>query len=195
MTDKKVIGKYKAYLKENLSKKRYNHSVNVANAAAALAKRYGADEDKAYVAGLLHDTAKELPAQEQLAIVERSPLNVCDIEKKTTPLFHAIAGAELIQTLFGITDPEIIDAVRYHTVACGNMAKLSQIVYLADLISADREYKDVNKMRKYAEKSLEKAMFEALKFSIKDSADKGNTIPVSTLEAYNDFAAAAAKRR
>ena len=66
--------------------------------------------------------------------------------------------------------------------------KLSQIVYLADLISADRDYKDVKKMRKYAEQSLEKAMFEALKFSIKDSVEKGNTIPVSTLEAYNDFA-------
>ena len=68
------------------------------------------------------------------------------------------------------------------------MPKLSQIVYLADLISADRDYKDVKKMRKYAEQSLEKAMFEALSFSIKDSVEKGNTIPVSTLEAYNDFA-------
>lgn len=52
------------------------------------------------------------------------------------------------------------------------MPKLSQIVYLADLISADRDYKDVKKMRKYAEQSLEKAMFEALKFSIKDSVER-----------------------
>ena len=54
------------------------------------------------------------------------------------------------------------------------MPKLSQIVYLADLISADRDYKDVKKMRKYAEQSLEKAMFEALKFSIKDPVEKGH---------------------
>ena len=177
MADKKIIGIYKAYLKEHLSKKRYTHSMNVANSAVELAKRYGADADKAYVAGLLHDVAKEIPA-----------LDVCDIEKKAVPLFHGIAGAELVQTLFDIHDPEIISAIRYHTVACGNMPKLSQIVYLADLISADRDYKDVKKMRKYAEQSLEKAMFEALKFSIKDSVEKGNTIPVSTLEAYNDFA-------
>lgn len=188
MADKKTIGAYKAYLKEHLSKKRYIHSVNVANAAVTLAKRYGADEDKAYVAGLLHDVAKEIPAVELAKIVERSNLDVCEIEKKAIPLFHGIAGAELVQTLFDIHDPEIISAIRYHTVACGNMSKLSQIVYLADLISEDRDYKDVKRMRKYAEQSLEKAMLEALRFSIKDSVDKGNTIPVSTLEAYNDFA-------
>lgn len=187
VADKKVIEQYKEYLKKNLSKKRYNHSVNVSEAAVSLAKKYGADQDKALVAGLLHDVAKELPVEEQLKIVERSPLDVCGIEKKSIPLFHAIAGAELVQSLFGIDDREIIRAIRYHTVACGNMPKLSVIIYLADLISADRDYKDVNKMRKYADKSLEKAMYEALRFSIADSLEKGNTIPLSTLEAYNDF--------
>ena len=136
----------------------------------------------------MHDVAKEIPALELAAIVSKSSLDVCDIEKKAVPMFHGIAGAACADA-FDIHDPEIISAIRYHTVACGNMPKLSQIVYLADLISADRDYKDVKKMRKYAEQSLEKAMFEALKFSIKDSVEKGNTIPVSTLEAYNnDFA-------
>ena len=102
MADKKTIGIYKAYLKEHLSKKRYTHSVNVANSAVELAKRYGADADKAYVAGLLHDVAKEIPALELAAIVSKSSLDVCDIEKKAVPLFHGIAGAELVQTLFDI---------------------------------------------------------------------------------------------
>lgn len=188
MLDKKVIGKYKAFLKENLSKKRYNHSVNVAGAALELARRYGADADKAYIAGLLHDCAKEFEISEQLELALKSDLDVSDIEKKATPLYHAIAGSELVKTQFGITDKEIIHAIRYHTVACGNMPMLSQIVYLADLISEDRDYKDVKKMRKYAEQSLEKSMYEALRFSITDSVSKGNSIPLCTLEAYNDFA-------
>lgn len=188
MTDKKVIGKYKTYLKEHLSKKRYNHSVNVANSAVYLAKKYGSDTDKAYVAGLLHDIAKEMPVADQLALVESSELDVCETEKQAVPLFHSIAGAELIRELFDIKDKEIIHAVRYHTVACGNMPKLSVIIYLADLISEDRDYKDVKKMRKYCDQSLEKGMFEALRFSVKDSVEKGNSIPLSTLEAYNDLA-------
>ena len=69
------------------------------------------------------------------------------------------------------------------------MSLLAQIVYLADLISEDRDYKDVKKMRKFAAQSMEKAMFEAFRFSIKDSAEKGNLIPASTFEAYNEFAA------
>ncbi|MBQ9375758.1 MAG: bis(5'-nucleosyl)-tetraphosphatase (symmetrical) YqeK [Ruminococcus sp.] len=187
MFDKKKICEYKDYLKKNLSKKRYTHSLNVAESALALAERYKADKDKAYVAGLIHDVAKELPTEKQRKLVVNSKLNVSDIETKATPLYHAIAGAELIQTEFGIDDEEIIDAVRYHTVACKDMSKLSQIVYLADLISEDRDYKDVKKMRKYCEQSLEKGMLEALKFSISDSVRKGNSIPCSTLEAYNDF--------
>lgn len=187
MLDKKLIGKYKSYLKENLSKKRYNHSVNVAGAALELARKYDADTDKAYVAGLLHDCAKELEVSKQLELVAKSDLDVGEIEKKTTALYHAVAGSELVKSQFGITDKQIIHAIRYHTVGCKDMPKLSCIVYLADLISEDRTYKDVKKMRKYAEQSLEKAMYEALKFSIADSVAKGNCIPVCTLEAYNDF--------
>lgn len=187
MLDKKLIGTYKDYLKKNLSKKRYNHSVNVANASAMLAERFAENKDKAYIAGLVHDTAKELPVEKQLELVLNSSLDVSEVETKSVPLFHAIAGAELIQTVFDIHDPAIIEAVRYHTVACKDMSKLSQIVYLADLISEDRDYKDVKKMRKYCEQSLEKGMLEALKFSISDSVKKENTIPCSTLEAYNDF--------
>lgn len=188
MTDKKIIGKYKAYLKENLSKKRYNHSINVANSAVELAKRYSADKDKAYIAGLLHDMAKEMPIEEQAEIVNNSQLNVCDEEKKTAALYHAIVAAELVKAVFNIQDSDIIMAIRFHTVACGNMSQLSQIIYIADLISEDRDYKDVKKMRKYAQQSLEKAMFEALRFSIKDSVEKSNIIPGCTLEGYNQFA-------
>ena len=67
------------------------------------------------------------------------------------------------------------------------MSKLDVIIYLADLISADRDYKDVNRMRKLADKSLERAMCEALRFSIADSVNKGNTIPIATLDAYNEY--------
>ncbi|MBR1384442.1 MAG: nicotinate-nucleotide adenylyltransferase [Ruminococcus sp.] len=187
MPDKKKYSEYKEYIKEHLSKKRAQHSLNVADAAVKLAKLYGADEDKAYVAGLLHDVCKELPAEEQLAYVLKSPLDVSEIETKTVALFHAVAGSVFVQEKFGIDDPEIIKAIRYHTVGCGNMEMLSKIIYIADLISAERDYKDVKKMRKVAEQGLDKAMLEALKFSITDSVGKENTIPLCTLECYNNM--------
>ncbi|MBP1535794.1 MAG: bis(5'-nucleosyl)-tetraphosphatase (symmetrical) YqeK [Ruminococcus sp.] len=187
MKENKQIGIYKKYLREHLSKKRYTHSINVAGSAVELAKKYGADTDKAYTAGLLHDIAKEMPAEEQRRIVLASSLKVSDVEKEALPLFHAIAGAELVQTLFDIEDEELIWAIRWHTVAAGGMSRLAVVVYLADLISADRDYKDVGRMRKLADKSIERAMCEALRFSISDSVSKGNSIPLSTLEAYNEY--------
>ena len=191
---KKDKNYYKDYIKEHLSKKRAQHSINVADAAVRLAKLYGADEDKAFIAGMLHDVCKELPPDEQLKLVMRSELDVSEVEKTAPPLFHAVAGSVFIQDEFGIKDTDIIRAVRYHTVGCGNMDKLSQIIYLADLISDDRDYKDVKKMRRYAEQGLGKAMLEALKFSITDSVGKGNTIPVCTLECYNDLVKASKKK-
>ena len=187
MPDKKKYSEYKDYIKNNLSKKRYNHSLNVADAALKLADRYDGDKEKAYLAGLLHDVCKELPPEEQLALAKQSDLDVSEIELTAVPLFHAVAGSVFIQQRFGITDPEIIRAIRYHTVACGDMDKLSKIIYIADLISEDRDYKDVKKMRKVAEQGLDKAMLEALRFSITDSVAKGNTIPACTLDAYNDL--------
>ena len=187
MPEKKKYSEYKEHIKEKLSKKRYNHSLNVADAAVKLAKRYGTDKEKAYIAGLLHDVCKELPAEEQLRLAKQSDLNVSEIELNAVPLLHAIAGSVYIREKFGITDEEIIKAIRYHTVACGDMDKLSKIVYIADLISDDRDYKDVKRMRKVAEQGLDKAMLEALRFSLTDSVAKGNTIPLCTLEAYNDL--------
>jgi nicotinate-nucleotide adenylyltransferase len=186
--EKEINEKIKQFLKENLSKKRYTHSMNVAKAAEELAKLYSVDCERAYFAGMIHDIAKELPRDTQYALASRCEMNVCEIELGSTPLLHAVAGAQLLYERFDICDEEILLAVRYHTVAAGGMSRLAQIVYLADLISEDRDYKDVKKMRKYARTSLVKGMCEALKFSVADSAEKGNTIPLSTVEAYNEFA-------
>lgn len=185
---KKEIKSYKDYLKDNLSKKRYEHSLNVAKEAVKLAEAFGGDVDKCYVAGLLHDVSKELDSEKQLYYVNNSRLCVSEIEKNANPLFHAIAGAEQIKELFGIDDEEIVLAIRYHTVAREGMSKTEKIIYIADLVSEDRDYKDVKRMRKIAHTDLDKAMYEALKFSVKDSVDKGNAIPSSTLEAYNLYA-------
>lgn len=185
--DKKITGTYKRYLKDNLSKKRYTHSLNVADAALVLADKYHADSDKCYIAGLLHDIAKELPIEKQFEYVESSNLSVSEAEKSITPVFHAIAGAEIVDQLFNIKDKDIKNSIRYHTVARSGMSLVEQIIYIADLISADRDYKDVKKMRKYALISMDKAMYEALKYSVESSIDNNNIIPVSTIEAYNEY--------
>ena len=171
-----------------LSKKRYQHSLGVAEEAGRLAERYNyPDTEKAYIAGLLHDICKEIPKEEQLAMVSASDMDVTDVELVTPPLFHAIAGARYSEQVLHIRDEDILNAIRYHTVGRAGMSRLEEIIYIADLISEDRNYKDVNKMRKYAYQSIEKAMLEALKFSITDVVGKGSMLPRHTIEAYNHY--------
>lgn len=186
--EKAEVERIKEYLKENLSKKRYTHSMNVAAAAEELAERYGEDAKRAYFAGMVHDIAKELPRGEQYRLAQECAFDVSDIELAGSATLHAPAGARLLGEKFGIDDEEILLAVRYHTVAAAGMSRLAQIVYLADLTSEDRDYKDVRKMRKHAHSSLEKGMLEALRFSLSDLSEKGTAIPICTVEAYNELA-------
>lgn len=179
--------KIKSLLKERLSKKRYNHSINVADEARRLAERWDADPQKAYYAGLVHDICKELTPKEQLEMVMHSDMDVCEEEAKVSQLWHAVAGAYYVQNVLGETDAEILGAVRYHTAAHKGMTRLEEVVYLADLISADRTYKSVDKMRKIAYQDISAAMLEALVFSVADVAHKHSFIPRSTFEAYNYY--------
>ena len=180
-------GEKKKYLKEILSQKRYQHSLNVAAECRKLALKYGEDPYKAYFAGLLHDICKELPDEEQKALVINSGFTVCREELETRSLWHAIAGAYFIKTNFGVEDIDILNAVRFHTVGRAGMSRLEEIVYLGDLISAERDYKDVDKMRKLTYTSLNAAMLEALSFSMKSVIKKGGLIPVCTAEGYNFY--------
>ncbi|MBQ1519657.1 MAG: nicotinate-nucleotide adenylyltransferase [Ruminococcus sp.] len=177
----------KKYLKANLSAKRFQHSLNVADECRKLAEKYGEDPDKAYYAGLLHDICKEMPDAEQKALVENSGFAVCREELETRSLWHGIAGAYFVKTEFGVEDIDIINAIRFHTVGRAGMSRLEEIVYLGDLVSAERDYKDVDKMRKLVYSSLDEAMLYAVVFSIKSVIKKGGVIPLCTVEAYNFY--------
>ncbi|MDD6345383.1 MAG: bis(5'-nucleosyl)-tetraphosphatase (symmetrical) YqeK [Oscillospiraceae bacterium] len=177
----------KIFLKERLSKKRYIHSVNVSEESVRLARLYGADAERAEFAGLMHDVCKELPAQEQYSLAVESGFSVCREELESRSLLHGIAGAYFIKKQFGVEDIDIINAIRFHTVGRAGMSRLEEIVYLADLISAERDYKDVDKMRKLVYSDIEKAMLESFRFSIESVLKKGGFIPVCTIEGYNFY--------
>lgn len=181
------IDQIKKLLRQRLSEKRYTHCLNVAQECIELAKKYGADEEKAYFAGLVHDICKEIPADELRQQAIDSDLGMTVAEKKTKALWHAVAGAGYVRDELKINDTDIINAVRFHTVARAGMSKLEEVVYIGDLISADRNYKDVKRIRKLAYQDLDIVMLEALVFSIGSVIEKKGLIPDYTLQAYNQY--------
>ncbi len=184
MSDKYI--EYKELLQKKLTPKRYHHSLCVADEAVRLAQKYGGDQDKAYLAGLLHDITKTASEQEHLNIFSKFDIMLNDIEKNADKLWHAISGAAYIKYELGITDDEIITAVRYHTTARANMSHLEKILYLADFTSADRDYDDIDVMREKVEISMEAALDYALSYSINDLVTRGKLVHLDTIMAYNE---------
>ena len=178
---------YKKLLEKRLNGKRYTHSLAVADEAVRLADKYGADRQKAYLAGLLHDVTKNASAEEHLNIFSTFGIILTDIEKDAEKLWHAMSGAAYIKHILLIDDDEIYDAVRYHTTAKADLSLLSKVIYLADYTSRDRDYDDVDVIRELVDKSLDSAYLYALKYTITDLTGRGKALHPDTVEAYNTF--------
>ena len=176
----------KEAIKPKLTEKRYRHSKCVSKAAAGLAIKYGADPEKAAVAGMLHDIMKDTAPEEQLKIIGRFDIILNDTEKKLPKLLHAISGAAYIEHYLKVRDQDIINAVRRHTSGRAGMSLLEKIVFIADFISEDRDYPGVDEIRRQADESLELAMYEGIKFTAAQLMAEKSYVDPNTIAAYND---------
>lgn len=176
-------------LKEKLTPSRLYHSICVAEQAQHLAEKFGADTEKAYTAGLIHDIMRYEPPEEMLKLIDSDgKYKLTPLERKITVTLHAVAGEIYLRTVLGVTDEEILSAVRYHTTGKEDMTLLEKIIYVADLTSEDRDYPDVAEVRETAELSLEKATLRGLSFTIESNAQKNKPIHIDTVKAYNYLA-------
>lgn len=187
MIDEKTRDGYLSLLQTRLNDKRYIHSLNVAAAAVLLAKRFGADEDKAYVAGLLHDITKNETDENQLQILQSGGIILTDTQKNNPKLWHAMSGMVYLRDTLGVTDEEILGAVRWHTTGKAGMTLLAKVIFIADYISVERDYPDVDVMRRLSEASLDAAALYALKFSLRHLSEKEKPICEDSVAYYNEL--------
>ncbi len=172
-------------LKNTLSEKRYKHCLGVCEEAVKLAEKYGADKDKAYTAGLLHDCAKGCTLDEQLALCEKYGIALDAITLKCPAVIHAPLGAKIAEAEYGTDDAEILEAIRCHTVGKAGMSLLDKIIYIADMIEPMRDFDGVKKLRKAAYEDIDEAFIMGLKQSIVHNAEKNRIIHPATIEAWN----------
>ena len=175
-------------IKERLTPKRLYHSICVAEKAKHLAEKYGADPEKAYTTGLVHDIMKNQSVEDMIILIESDGQTLTDSEKAITVTLHAIAGEVYLRKNLGVTDEELLSAVRWHTTGKENMSLFEKIIYVADLVSDDREYPDAKEVRELAEEDLDKTLLRGLSFTIEDNARKHKLIHTDTVKAYNYLA-------
>ncbi len=181
---------YKEYvqlIEQRLSAKRFLHSMNVAKECVKLAEKYGGDQEKAYLAGVLHDIMKEEKPEIQLQTIENSGILIDTVTKNAPPLWHAKAGAAYCKDVLHIEDQDILNAISYHTTARANMSQLEKILYLADYIGEERDYPDVDVMRDQTWAAMERGMEYALSFSLCDLVQRKKAVHADTVEAYNQL--------
>lgn len=176
--------KYIEYAKQNLSSYRFIHTVNVADRARQLAKKYGVDEEKAYLAGLLHDLTKEISFDEQIKMLENDGYEEIALARNYPKILHQITAPILAKARFDIKDEDVLNAISCHTTGRPNMTTLDMVVYLADLTSAERSFDDIEKTREMVDKSLLDGMLYALSFIINDLSSKKQPIHPFTEQCY-----------
>ena len=179
----------KELVRSRLSDKRYEHTLNVRRMAVKLAKRHDADEDRAALAALLHDAAKEISKDEMRAIMKAHPEYAEGGEERPTPVWHGICAAILARTEWGVEDEAVLSAIACHTAGKPGMSKLDKILYLADMSSAERDWPGVNKLRKLERKDLDAAMLMALKQTNGFVLSQGKPLDPMSKAAYDDIQA------
>lgn len=173
-------------LKTTLTPERYEHSKGVENVAVHLAEIWGADVEKARIAGLLHDLAKNMDREKSKQLIKRI---TCDKNILEVPaLWHAPIGAHLLAEEYGITDSDIYDAVYYHATGKPGMSLLTQIIYVADLIEPGRDkYLDwAADCRTLASEDLEKATLFVTDKTIESLIKRGMKINPVVVEIHNE---------
>ena len=183
---------YEAMIQGLMGEKRYRHSLAVSKQAKSLAKRHGADPEKAALAGLLHDVCKEFPPEKQLEIIEKHGIVLssdffCQGKLLFPVVLHQISGPCFLEDQWGITDREVLEAIRWHTTGKPEMSLLEQILYVADVTSQDRTYGDVEDYRALAKKDLEETVLRVLRFTVGDLAKRRMPICPDTIAAYNYY--------
>ena len=126
-------------LEKTLKEERYIHTLGVMYTAASMAMRHEQDIHQAMMAGLLHDCGKYCSVDEQIALCGKYHLPLTDAELEVPALIHARLGTYLAEHEYGIRDPEVLNAITYHTTGRPGMTAIEQIVYLADYIEPGRK--------------------------------------------------------
>jgi len=173
-------------LKKYISGARLKHSISTEKTAVKLAKLYDEDVKKAAFAGLMHDIAKDLSKSKRDAMIKQYNIELDKIEEVNPDIIHGKLGA-LILAENGVKSKKVLDAITHHTMGAPDMTKLDKIVYLADLIEPKRNFKGVKKLRFYASKDLDVALFESMKISLSSVLKRDKPIHPKTLEAYNNL--------
>ena len=172
-------------LKKLISHKRYLHSLGVAEFSKKLAIFYKYDVKKAYIAGLLHDCARDMDIDTLKEIVSKCNITIGEVEKYHPILLHAPAGACIAKERFGIDDEDVLQAITSHTILNKNPSLLDKIIYVADLAEIERDFEEAQLIRENAFSEIDKVVILCIDVTFRYLIGEHKMIHPITLYARN----------
>lgn len=174
-------------LANELRPARFRHCRDVSQTAVRLAERWDADIEKARLAGILHDCARNLKGEELLKTSRQYGMIPSSLELLQPALIHAPLGAIIAERRFGISEPQVLQAIRRHTTGAPQMTLLDKVIYLSDCIEPGRNFSGVRKIRDMAVEDLDAAVLLAYEHSILFVVANGGLLHPNTVEGRNSL--------
>ncbi len=171
------------YAKSVLSERRFLHTLRVVEEAKELALIWGTDADKAHLAALIHDIAKEMPFEESKEILKKAGLE----NNFSRPLIHGPVAEYMAREKFGINDEDILNAIRYHSTGRVGMSLLEKVIFVADFTEQGRPYEDSKEVRALSREDLDAAMLLQCDRCIKYLIDTGKIVNTLTVDLRNSL--------
>lgn len=174
-----------AELEKRLPRKRFEHVLRVTETAKLLAAQFGVPADKAEQAALFHDIAKFMEPSDMRRIIKDKG------EDETLlsfhhELWHAAAGRIIAEQEFGISDPDVLNAIRYHTTGRAGMSVLEKLIYIADLIEPGRSFPGIAELRNAATQQIDEAMKACIIHSVIYLINRQAPVFPDSIECYNE---------
>ncbi|MDO4177721.1 MAG: bis(5'-nucleosyl)-tetraphosphatase (symmetrical) YqeK [Phascolarctobacterium sp.] len=188
------INEMKDLLEASIPGKRFKHSVAVYETALKMAEHFNCDMEKVGIASLLHDCGREVATKESVAWAQAHDLPVDEIEANQPILLHSKIGMVIAKEKYGVSDLEILDAIRYHTTGTSGMTDIAKIVFLADIIEPNRDYPGVDDLRKASFKNLDKAMLMAYSNTTTYLFESELLVHPNCIKGYNELVLQAKKK-
>lgn len=172
-------------LRETLTEKRFKHTLGVAEEAVRLAPKFGVDREKAYVAALLHDCAKNFTDEQVNEYCKKYGVRLDIFCRSEKALIHAFLGSLVAEVDYGVEDEEILNAIYYHTTGKEDMTPIEKLIYIADMTEAGREMPQSEEIRRIVEEDIDEALIYAIGCSVNYVIKKGGIIHPDSIFARN----------
>lgn len=172
-------------LKNKLIEKRYQHTIRVATTAYSLAQKHNCDVEETVIAGLLHDCVKHFSDKKLLKYCTKYNIKQSEAEEDNADLLHSKVGAYVARDKYNIDNPDIFNAIKYHTTGRPSMSILEKIIFISDYIEPGRKpLNRIDLIREIAEHDLNKAMMYILEDTLKFLETKNKKIDLLTNKTY-----------